>query len=85
MKIPVRKLIALLLLVAETAALVYGRVSFSDYRNSAVGQVAGAAKKLLGSDNVGMSDIERNAIFFMIGGGACILVGGWLTLSRKKR
>ena len=83
------RFVALILLVIGAAALIYGIVSFSDFRNSVAGRVTGAARgvanQIVGRGNVGLADVEKRAIAFMAGGGLGVLVGGVMLFSGRRR
>jgi hypothetical protein len=83
------RIVALIVLVVGAAALVYGIVSFVEYRDSLAGRGAGLARDItrsvVGSGNVGLTDIEKRAVVFMVAGGIGIVVGGALLANRKRR
>lgn len=89
MKLPAKRMVSLLILVLGAAALIYGVVSFVEFRESAAGQVSGVARDLarnvVGRGNVGLTDVEKRSIGFMVGGGIGVLAGAGFLTFRKRR
>ena len=79
MKLNSVTIVALLLVVAGLACLIYGIITFADIRDS----IAGRAINAIG----GQTDQEKSALAFIIGGAAGIVVGVGLYagIGKKKK